>query len=338
VLASAPMARAVAEPRIGKALEAWLGARGGRPETLRPLAGDVSPRRYFRCRTHAGGTAVLATYPPQLRRSCRRFLLSGRLLAQAGVAVPAVEAHACSRGWMLLEDLGTRTLFDLRDRGWARLAPLLLEAAELARRIAGLPAAMVATLNPPLDEALLARELEQTWEVFLRPRGLVGDDPTSRELRQRVTALCRDLGALPPVPCHRDFMARNLVPRRSAGGRGAAELVVLDHQDLRLGPPGYDLASLLNDSLFPPPEVEEAVLARALLPGEASRAAYHRAAVQRTLKAVGTFAAFAARGSHRHLPLIPPTLTRALDHLARLPDGAPLADELRHRWRDVLVA
>lgn len=332
------MARAVAQPRIGKALEAWLGARGGRSETLRPLAGDVSPRRYFRCRLHAGGTAVLATYPPQVRRSCRRFLATGRLLDQVGVTVPTVVAHACSRGWMLLEDLGPRTLFDLRDRGWERLEPLLTRAAEIAGRIAMVPAAMVATLNPPLDEGLLARELEQTWEVFLHPRGLVGDDPASRELRRRLAVLCSELGELPPVPCHRDFMVRNLVPRRRGGGRRAAELVVLDHQDLRLGPPGYDLASLLNDSLFPPPEVEEVVLARALPPGEAPRAAYHQAAVQRTLKAVGTFAAFAARGSHRHLPLIPPTLTRALHHLARLPDGGPLAARLRERWQGALAA
>ena len=38
---------------------------------------------------------------------------------------------------------------------------------------------------------------------------------------------------------------------------------MLDHQDLRLGPPFYDLASLLNDTLFPPPDAEEALLAAA---------------------------------------------------------------------------
>jgi aminoglycoside/choline kinase family phosphotransferase len=110
---------------------------------------------------------------------------------------------------------------------------------------------------------------------------------------------------------------------------------VLDHQDLRLGPPAYDLASLLNDTLFPPPAVEAELLRRAA-PSAAARERYHRAAAQRTLKAVGTYAAFARRGMERHLPLISPTLGRGLAHLARTPEGAPLAPDLERLWRPVL--
>ena len=91
---------------------------------------------------------------------------------------------------------------------------------------------------------------------------------------------------------------------------------MLDHQDLRLGPPFYDLASLLNDTLFPPPEAEEALLA-AVAPSPAERVRYHRAAAQRTLKAVGTYATFARRGANRHLPLIPPTLAQFVKHFDR---------------------
>ena len=47
---------------------------------------------------------------------------------------------------------------------------------------------------------------------------------------------------------------------------------------------------------------------------------------------VGTFAAFAARGVPRHLPLIPPTLVRALSHLGRLPETAELAPALERAW------
>src|SRR4029077_1128026 len=93
----------------------------------------------------------------------------------------------------------------------------------------------------------LARELAQTWELFLEPHGLVADGALAASLRAALEALCAGLGDEPPVPCHRDFMVRNLMPRPEGG------LVVLDHQDLRLGPPLYDLASLLNDTPFPPP-------------------------------------------------------------------------------------
>ena len=121
------------------------------------------------------------------------------------------------------------------------------------------------------------------------------------------------------------------------GRGGDGGVGVLDHQDLRLGPPAYDLASLLNDSLFPPVEVEERLLRRAGVPAEGTeRETYHRAAAQRTLKAVGSYAAFAGRGSDRHLCLIPPTLARALHHLGRLPETAHLKERLARAWKPAL--
>ncbi len=113
------------------------------------------------------------------------------------------------------------------------------------------------------------------------------------------------------------------------------DLAVLDHQDLRLGPPLYDLASLLNDTLFPPPEIEEELLAR-VLRSEGDRVRYHRAAAQRTLKAVGTYTSFALRGADRHLPLVAPTLGHCLRHLARVPESAAIVDELGRAWGPVL--
>ena len=307
----------------------WL-ARHGFPGARRePLAGDVSVRRYERLERPGGGTALLAAYPPEVLPACGRFLATGALLARAGVRVPAVLAAECERGWMLIEDLGPRTVGEWgRGRPWSDLAPRFRAALDALQRIAALPAAEVAPLSPPLDRALLEHELAQTWEVYLEPRGLVAGGLGER-LQATLAALCERLGAEPPVPCHRDFMVRNLMPD------GAGGVAVLDHQDLRLGPPGYDLASLLNDTLFPPAAAAEELLAEAA-PGPEERLRYHRAAAQRTLKAVGTYAAFARRGADRHLPLIPGTLARGLHHLGRLPEDEGIADELLRAWRPVL--
>jgi hypothetical protein len=304
-------------------LLAWLHRHGLSPQAVEPLAGDVSPRRYRRLHLGSGRTAILALYPPEMRSACGRFLATTRLLTAAGVRVPAVLASRCRAGWTVVEDLGRETLYDRAGRPWAELQPFFFAAAQAAQAIAALPAAPVSRLSPPLDGALLRRELEQTWERYLAPRGLVGDAGTATRLRRALDALCANLAAEAPRPCHRDLMARNLVPRPRGVG-------VLDHQDLRLGPPLYDLASLLNDSLFPPPEGEEALLA-AFCAGP--RASYHRAAAQRTLKAVGTYAAFAARGVDRHLPLIGPTLERSIGHLERLPETAQAVALLVERWR-----
>lgn len=314
-------------PQTG--VDAWLAGLGYPAREIVSLTGDVSPRRYSRVVLEDGATAVLATYPDEVRDVCPRFLRTTELLAGAGVRVPRVFAASCEHGWMLVEDFGPRTLGEQQERPWSELRLYFARALELIRRIASLPVEAVAPLNPPLGRELLRQELAQTWDLFLAPRELTGGPALTEALGTAFDTLCERLGDETPVPCHRDFMVRNLMPLDETGG-----LAVLDHQDLRLGPPAYDLASLLNDTLFPPAEIEEELLASAL--GGADRLGYHRAAAQRTIKAVGTYTKFSLRGANRHLPLIPPTLARGLHHLARTPEGAPLAEDLGRVWRPVL--
>jgi aminoglycoside/choline kinase family phosphotransferase len=314
-----------------KELEEWLAGIGLRLRENEPLSGDVSPRRYARLEFDNGTTAILATYPPEIRGTCPRFLATTAILEGAGVRVPRVLAAECDGpGWMLLEDLGPRTLGDWKGRPWSEITGYFEDALEIAHRISLLPADGLADLNPVLGRELLAKELAQTWDLFLEPRKLTGGPALAAALRETLDAICAALGAEEPVPCHRDFMARNLMPLPGTF-QGTFPVAVLDHQDLRLGPPLYDVASLLNDTLFPPPEVEEPLLARALA-APTDRVRYHRAAAQRTLKAVGTYASFARRGADRHLPLIPGTLSRCLDHLARVPESAGLVEDLARAW------
>ncbi len=324
-----PIASGTVEPR------AWLTLEPP-PREIRPLTGDVSPRRYFRAVLADGATAILANYPEEVRPACGKFLRTSAILEGAGVRVPRVLAGDCEAGWMLVEDLGPRTLGEWgRGRPWSEIAGFFEHAVEIAARIARLPPEGLAELNPLLGRELLARELAQTWDLFLEPRGLVGDPGLAADLRAALDALCAALGDEPPVPCHRDFMVRNLMPLADGG------LAVLDHQDLRLGPPLYDVASLLNDTLFPPAEAEEALLA-AFLPGTGGSGEhcvqYHRAAAQRTLKAVGTYAKFARLGAERHLPLIGPTLAHFVKHFSRVPEGEALAARLRETWGPVWAA
>lgn len=125
-------------------------------------------------------------------------------------------------------------------------------------------------------------------------------------------------------------MARNLVPASPH-----PTLVVLDHQDLRPGPPFYDLASLLNDSLFVPERIATRLTEQKLTDQE-QRFSYHRAATQRALKAVGTYEAFARRGYDRHRSLIPRTLARAIYHFQHTPEARSVAEKFLHRLLPLL--
>jgi N-acetylmuramate 1-kinase len=315
-------------------IAAWLRRQGLPPRRVDAITGDVSLRRYFRIHFEDGGTGIVAYYPPTLRPVCRRFRVTTALLGEVGVPAPKILRNDCHRGLMLLEDSGERTLYDEAERDWTALAPIYRRAVEHARRIGGLPRERVAPLNTWLDASLLRWEIDRTWKLALAPRGLVGPPPVERAFATALQALCDELGREDRlVPCHRDFMPRNLMRRRGPGGD--EEVLVLDHQDLRLGPPAYDLASLLNDSLFPPPALE-AELVGSLLPGQQGALDYRRAVVQRALKAVGTYSAFAERGFDRHLKLVAPTLARAWRWFASVPELRPLRPELLPAWREQL--
>jgi aminoglycoside/choline kinase family phosphotransferase len=311
-------------------LERFVRVAAALPESARlsiePLAGDVSLRRYFRARG-GGERAIVAFYPPELRDAARRFERTTALLERASVRVPQIRGLDHDRGLMLLEDVGEEVLFDRRERGWLALEPYLATAHDAMLRIRSIdPADLDPGLLAPLDAAVLERELGMTWDVFLAPAGLVEDAVLARRLRQAFAALCAALEAGGLAPCHRDFMARNLVPLAGSA------VAVLDHQDLRLGPVEYAAASLFNDSLYPARAEVESIAGTAL----PASAGFHRAAAQRTLKIVGTFASFAQRGHPRHLPLIPISLRRALEHLAALPETAALAADLETSWASSL--
>ncbi|MCY3965524.1 MAG: phosphotransferase [Acidobacteria bacterium] len=317
-----------------------LSDAGWEPVSFEPLAGDVSARRYGRLSLASGERRVVCSYPDDMKDVAERFLGAGDLLATVDVPTPRVDGYSLEHPvWILLEDLGPHTLFERWTRdgeaSYPKASRRLVEARELIRRIQLLrPEEVRALGSPPLDRALLMAELDQAWVRFLEPRGLVSDARLAEEVRAVCVALCERLDSATPVPCHRDFMARNLMLRApsmdSAGG--TEELVLIDYQDLRLGPPCYDLASLLNDTLtLSVRERREHLSTVREDTGLIDQ--YHAAAAQRTLKLVGTFAYFATAGSDRYLRLIPPALLRFLDALAALPEGRDLAPRLRRVWR-----
>jgi aminoglycoside/choline kinase family phosphotransferase len=311
-------------------VQEWLESLGHEVDSLEALAGDVSVRRYIRVGIAASSTttptAIVAVYPEALRDTARRFERSSGLLATVGVRTPRILATATDQRFMLVEDLGRRTLFDAGPEPWDRLAAALAEAVEISRAIETLPVHTVSELNPPLDGALLCRELRMTWELYLEPKGLTGTGAFERRLWGALEALCERLEADGLVPCHRDFMARNLVPVEGSG-----DIAVIDHQDLRLGPRGYDLASLTNDSFFLSDRRAAAVLGTSVV----DSGAYRRSAAQRLLKIAGTFVSFARRGSDRYLRFVPLCLERFAHHFGELEESSEVGEELAERWSEV---
>jgi aminoglycoside/choline kinase family phosphotransferase len=316
-------------------LLAWALAEAGPPPSTEPVllavAGDASPRRYFRLSLPR--RSLIVVHAPPATEKNQAFIDAAGLFTEAGLHVPEVYACDLQRGYLLLEDLGSRLLLDQLGPGdeapYAVAMELLLELARYD----------VSQLDwPRYDRALLEDELQRFPEWFAA--GLL-DQPLSAQDSAVFTAFCEVLIesalAQPQVLVHRDFHSRNLMPQADGG------LGVIDFQDAVIGPLSYDLVSLLRDCYiqWPAEQVGEWALAqrrRLLAAGLAAGdddAQFLRwfdlMGLQRHIKVLGTFARLYLRdGKAGYLDDLPLVLRYVREVLAaRAPEEPALA-----RFRD----
>jgi aminoglycoside/choline kinase family phosphotransferase len=148
-------------------------------------------------------------------------------------------------------------------------------------------------------------------------------------------AICQELQSEPTVFTHRDFHSRNIMV-------ASKRLVMIDFQDARLGPPQYDLVSLLRDSYYQLPEDEVTQLIDWYLdewiksggsPFDRKRflRAFDLMTIQRNFKAIGTFASvWNNRSNIGYLKYIGNTFENIRRAMQRYPEFNRLCEGLTH--------
>ena len=302
------------------------------PGTLRIASADASFRRYLRVDDEDGESFIVMDAPPD-KEDCRPFVHVARLMQGAGLNVPRVIDWDEPHGFMLLTDLGTRTMIEVldRERPEANRA-LYVNAVDalIAWQLASRPGEL-----PPYDRALLMRELSLFPDWYVAKHRGIAVDGKLRETLDAMFALIveRNLASA-AVYVHRDFMPRNLmVPRHESEKR----LGVLDFQDAVHGPITYDVACLMRDAFLT--WDEEFVLditvrywqkaSKAGLPVDADFGEFYRAVewmgLQRHLKVAGIFARLTLRdGKPRYLADAPRFIGYIRATASRYRELAPL--------------
>ena len=216
--------------------------QGLRPASVRIASADASFRRYLRVDTQGGGSRIVMDAPPA-HENCQPFVHVAALMHGAGLNAPEVLAWDQPHGFMLLSDLGSRTMIEAVQPDNPAASRPLYEAA-LDALLPWQQASRPGEL-PPYDEALLRRELALFPDWYLeKHRGV----PLQGKLRDTLDKtfdliVARNLAA-PMVYVHRDYMPRNLMVSPSG------DLGVLDFQDAVYGPITYDIASLMRDAFL----------------------------------------------------------------------------------------
>ena len=244
-LSSSPVAWS--DPARAQAFFRWLdgiaAAQQLRPETLRLASADASFRRYLRIDTHTEGLARIIMDAPPDKEDSRPFVQVASLMHAAGVRAPQVLQWSESEGFLLLDDLGARTMLDGIDAEDATAnLPRYQQAIDALVRwqLASRPGVL-----PPYDAALLRRELALFPDWYLgRHRGVQLGDKQRAVLDKAFALIVENNLASAPVFVHRDFMPRNLMLTDDTA------LGVLDFQDAVHGPITYDIASLMRDAFL----------------------------------------------------------------------------------------
>ncbi len=307
---------------------------------IAPLTPDASDRRYFRVSAPDRAPMVLAVHTGAFDFDQSSFVGVHRLLTAMPVPVPPLLGHVNTLGVMAQADLGDLTLY-----AWlpgassdARLARYS-EAVDLIATLQTRGAELASPLYPPyalaFDVEKLSFELDFCLRHFLEgSRGLRWRPSERDALLGEFDTIVSELAAEPRVLCHRDYHSRNLMLH-------AGQMHLIDFQDARMGPDTYDLASLLRDSYVSLADAEvEALITRflarrhpdAVPPGparEAFRSRFEVMALQRNLKALGTFGFQAvSRNNPVYLQYVPRTLGYIRTCLSTAPRFANLRDLL----------
>jgi aminoglycoside/choline kinase family phosphotransferase len=306
-----------------------------------PLHGDGSARRYFRVRGEARTYVLLEGPDPAENAATVRI---ARHLEARGIRVPGVYGVDEARGWVLLEDLGDRSLFSaLREPGADPLA-LYEPVLELLARVQvwGAEGFRLETgfASAPYGPDLMV-EGEGLYFVREFAQGLLGLEIPSgfREDLERLAAL----GASAPGGffLHRDFQSRNI--QLPPDGDGPA---VLDFQGARPGPLAYDAAALILDPYAAHlPALRARLLAcyrdrlaRLGAGGAWTEDAWFALGAFRLLQALGAFGKLGGRmGKPGFLEHVGAALAHLEEHLgqrgrAEFPVLTALVRRVRERW------
>ena len=328
-----------------RAIERLLRGAGWADAERVPLAGDASVRAYERLTKSDGGAAMLMTSPPRpdgpilrygkpyaaiakLSPDIRAYLAMAEGLRGQGYSTPQIYAHDVAGGLALIEDFGAETIADARGPDAERYADATALLADLHAR--DLPHTLpvdgetYALPTYDIDAMLVEVELALDWYAPTAARVT----PASGA-RQVFLGLWRELLApilaQPTTWTLRDYHSPNLHWLRERDG--LSRLGLIDFQDAVLGPPAYDVASLLQDARVDVPvDLELRLLALyARLRAErdprfdaaAFAGTYAAMAAQRATKLLGIFTRLDRRdGKPQYLPLLPLVERRLARNLA----------------------
>lgn len=211
------------------------------PIDIFPLKGDGSERKFFRIILKRGTVILILHQEGESgKKEAYSYYKIGKFLKENQIPVPEIFDYDEELGLLLVEDLGDLRLYDILDSNIKKY--YYKKAIENLVKFQGL----IKHFGPSLSHDPITYDLKFLWEKEVmyfkewyveryKNRSLSYD-----YLNELKLCLQHSLNFKYKVLLHRDYQSKNLMIKKG-------KIYMIDFQSTRIGPPWYDLASLLYD-------------------------------------------------------------------------------------------
>ena len=206
-----------------------------------PLKGDGSERKFFRIILQKGTVILILPQAGELgKKEAYSYYKIGKYLKENQIPVPEIFDYDEELGLLFVEDLGDLRLYDIVESDIKTY--YYKKAIENLVKFQGL----IKHFDPSWSYDLITYDLQFLWEKEVlyfkewyveryKNEALFYD-----YLNEIKICLQHSLNFKHKVLLHRDYQSKNLMIKKG-------KIYIIDFQGTRIGPPWYDLASLLYD-------------------------------------------------------------------------------------------
>ena len=220
-----------------KEITNWLSKTiGNNSFNIEELRQEASDRKYYRIK--ADNVSYVLTDNFDKTDQSANFLYASKILKNSSVNVPEVLAFSEDLRFLLLQDLGDKSLDTDNEYKDQKILEMALE------QLSKIYFSDQDVLRSATKESLLQQT--NSFIDFCKENKLSNDELKALEtLRNNLVA---NLLNQQFIPSHNDFERRNLMMFQE-------NLFVIDFQDLNMGPIGIDLASIMYEHSYEYPKV-----------------------------------------------------------------------------------
>lgn len=299
---------------------------------ITPLTPEASHRRYYRI--HYETTSKVLCIDEKFTSLPYPFLEVQTFLKERNFFVPEVFDFSEKLGAILQEDIGDTDMTNLSEKEYFHYLENALQT--LLSLQAQKPIPLIQSKS--FDSNKLNFEVNLTYNVYEKfANHYKLNHPISIEMKEFIDNSIQFLSKYPQmVIAHRDYHSRNLLIHKE-------KVYMIDFQDMMMGSPQYDLASLLYDA-YRPMSLEQRekfyhYFKENSQHKEKFREYYLNQCLQRSFKALGTYLIqFYEKGNQKYKPSIPICLENLIEitQLGRFPNSIYFFfSEFLEKWKEI---